>query len=276
MDDAIAIVLEDGPGRIERLGPGPPLAVAAPLRERRQHPLLVLLPASRGSLSSPLLRLAAARGCPPGVRLVCRPPIGSLTARLSWPPCARSGRAALVAARARFRGAVLSRRPRVAPAEPVAVASWWRALCPCRAKSILRRTTLTDCTSTCTASPSANVRPERRPTSRQLGLVEAVVVVGQRVDAHQPLDERIVDHDEHAEAGRRPRWCPRTRRRCGRAGRTRGRDRSPRAPPPSRCARRTTTSAAIFCQRGPVRRRRRPHGRLEPARRLALAPPAGT
>ena len=44
-------------------------------------------------------------------------------------------------------------------------------------------------------------RPERRPTSRQARLVEDVVVVGQRVDADQPLDERIVDDDEHAEPG---------------------------------------------------------------------------
>jgi len=39
------------------------------------------------------------------------------------------------------------------------------ARCSFSAKSILRRTTLTDCTTTSTLSPSANVRPDRRPTS---------------------------------------------------------------------------------------------------------------
>ena len=52
-------------------------------------------------------------------------------------------------------------------------------------------------------------RAARAPPDQPAGrLVEDVVVVGQRVDADQPLDERIVDDDEHAEPGRRPRSTP--------------------------------------------------------------------
>src|SRR4029079_16867499 len=85
VDDAIPIVLENRADRVGRLGPCPPLAGPAALRERRQNALFVVfqLLADRGHrrfFGRPRRRV------PPGRSPTCFSPAGTLARRLSWPP----------------------------------------------------------------------------------------------------------------------------------------------------------------------------------------------
>src|SRR5204863_6759931 len=146
VDDAVAIVLEDRAHGVRGLGPGPPLAGAAALGERREDALFVVVQLLADRRHRLAYRLFFGRPRPrllPRRSLPCFPPLaGSLARRLSCRPAFSRSR---------------SRRPCLSPLRPYRSPwlSWWRGLCPASAKSTLRRTTLTDWTSTRTLSPSA-------------------------------------------------------------------------------------------------------------------------
>ena len=138
MDDPIAIVLEDRAQRIGRLGPRAPLAVAAALRERRQHALLVVfqlladgrhrrffgLPAPAVASRGGRCRRSLRQGCSRAA--CCRPG-----------PCARSCRARSVSRRGgrAFRGGPPFRSaPLAAEAVAAVLVVAWRGAQPARSR----------------------------------------------------------------------------------------------------------------------------------------------
>ena len=253
-----------GPHRIERLRARPPLAGAAALGEGRQDAVLVVLQLlanrrHRFFFGLPRARLPAERLLPPPA-----PALGSYRAACpDGHAAARVARARSAAARV-CPGGVRDDRRRGPGAR-----SWWRARCPCSTKSTLRRATLTDWTSTLTASPSANVRPERRPDQPAARLVVHVVVVGQ-LRRCAPAPRRTARRRRRTRrTRRRPRSSP-SNTSPMRSRRKNARYRSITSRSTSIAARsENDASAAIFCSAT------RSGGgataaRLEPARRLPL------
>src|SRR5450631_3180503 len=161
VNDAIAIVLEDRADGIGRLGTIAPLAGPALLGKRREDLLLVVLQFFANAAHRPFF-FGLPRGGLPRPPDFERSPWGEPEPDPGLPRRNPSrGRAGPFSPSPRLGGPPRRLSPR--RGSRARCRATWSA----SAKSILRRTTLTDCTSTFTLSPSAKVFPERRPTKRQ-------------------------------------------------------------------------------------------------------------